>query len=90
MGAWDKLRKVGSYIRKRWRSRAPDSYSQYKRGRDRERKRAELGREYAERSADREREEAERGREYADRYTAERAAEEPQTEAPRDDTSKPE
>jgi hypothetical protein len=90
MGAWDRLRKVGGEVLKRWRSRDPDSYFQYKRRRERERKQAERGRDDAERSADRKREKAERGREYGERYTAERAAEEPQTEAPRDDTSKPE
>jgi hypothetical protein len=90
MGAWDRLRKVGSDVLKRWRSRDPDSYFQYKRRRERERKQAERGRDDAERSAERQREEAERGREYGERYTAERAAEEPQTDAPRDDTSKAE
>jgi hypothetical protein len=90
MGAWDKLRKAGGYIR-RWRgSHGPDSYSQYKRGRERERKQAERGRESDERSAERERGEAERGREYEERYTAERTAEEPQGEAPRDDVRRPE
>jgi hypothetical protein len=90
MGAWDKLRKAGSYVR-RWRgSHGPDSYSQYKRGRERDRKQAERGRESAERSAERERGEAERGREYEERYTAERTAEEPQGEAPRDDARRPE
>jgi hypothetical protein len=72
MGAWDRLRKVGSDVLTRWRSRDPDSYFQYKRRRERERKHAE------------------RGREYGERYTAERAADEPQVEAPRDDTGKSE
>jgi hypothetical protein len=90
VGVLDKLRNIGKHVRKGWRSTAPDSYSQYKRGRDRERKQAERGREDAERLAERERGEAERGREYEERYAAEHAAEEPQTEAPRDDTSKPE
>jgi hypothetical protein len=90
VGAWDKLRNVGSYVRKRWRSHGPDSYVEYKRRRERERKQAERGREDAERSAERERQKTERGREYAERYTAERTAEESQTEAPRNDTSKPE
>ena len=44
----------------------------------------------ADRSAERGREEARRGREYEERYASERAAEEPQTEAPRDDMGKPE
>jgi hypothetical protein len=90
VGAWDKLRNVGSYVRNRLRSHGPDGYFQYKRRRERERKQADRGREDAERSVERERQEAQRGREYEERYTAERRAEEPQTEAPRDDTSKPE
>jgi hypothetical protein len=90
MGVLDKLRKVGNSVRKGWRSTNPDSYSQYKRGRDRQLKRAERGREYADRSAELEREEVQRGREYEERYAAEREAEAPQTKAPPDDTSKPE
>jgi hypothetical protein len=90
MGVLDKLRKVGNSVRKGWRSTGPDSYFQYKRGRDRQRKRAERGREYADRSAELEREEVQRGREHEERYAAEHAAEEPQTKAPPDDTSKPE
>jgi hypothetical protein len=89
MGARDKLRKVVSHVRERLRSHGPDSYFQYKRGRERKRKQAERGRDDAERSAEREREQAERGREYAERYAAERTAEEPQTGPRRDDTSKP-
>jgi hypothetical protein len=87
LGVLDKLRKVGNYVRKGWRSTAPDSYFQYKRGRERERKEAERGRGESDRSAQREREEVQREREYDERYEAERAAEEPQTKAPRDDTS---
>jgi hypothetical protein len=86
----DKLRKVGSYVRKGWSSTNPDSYSHYKRGRERQRKQAERSREEANRSAELDREEAQRGREYEERYAAERAAEEPQTESPRDDMGKPE
>ena len=86
----DKLRTVGSYVRKGWGSTNPDSYSHYKRGRERQRKQAERGREEADRSAERDREEVRRGREYEERYAAERAAEEPQTESPRDDMGKPE
>ena len=85
-----KLRKVGNYARKGWRSTDRDSYSHYKRGRERQRKQEERGREEADRSAELGREEARRGREYEERYAAERAAEEPQTESPRDDTAKPE
>ena len=90
MGVLDKLRKVGNYVRKGWRSTAPDSYFQYKRGRERQRKQAERGRKDADRSAELEREEVQRGREYEERYAAERAAEEPQSQAPPDDKSKPE
>ena len=90
MGVLGKLRKVGNSMRKGWRSTKPDSYSHYKRGREYERKQEERGREDAERSAELGREEARRGREYEERYASERAAEEPQTEAPRDDIGKPE
>lgn len=86
----DKLRKVGNYIRKGWVSTHPDSYSHYKRGRERQRKQAERGREEADRSAEFGREEVRRGREYEERYAAERAAEEPQPEAPGDKMGKPE
>jgi hypothetical protein len=86
----DKLRKVGNYVRKGWGSTDPDSYSHYKRGRERQRKQAERSREEAERSAELDRKEVQRGREYEERYAAERAAEERQTESPRDDKGKPE
>lgn len=89
MGARDKLREVVSHVLERFRPHGPDSYFEYKRKRERERKQAERGRDDAERSAEREREQAERGREHAERYAAERTAEEPQTDAPREDTSKP-
>ena len=90
MGLWKGLRNFGSYVGKLWRSAAPDSYYQYKRGRERERKQAEQRREDAERSGKREREEVERGRQYEERYATERLAEQPRTEAPRHDTSQPE
>jgi hypothetical protein len=90
MGVLDKLRQVGNSIRKGWRSTAPDSYFQYKRGRERQRKRAERALEHADRSAELELKDVRRGREYDERYTAERAAEEPQTEAPPDGTRNPE
>jgi hypothetical protein len=90
MGVLGKLRRVGNYMRKGWHSTNPDSYSHYKRGREDERKREERGREQADRSAELGREEARRGREHEERYAAERAADEPQTEAPRDDMGKPE
>ncbi len=90
MDVLGKLRKVGYFMRKGWRSTNPDSYSHYKRGRERERKQEERGREQADRSAELDRKEVKRGREYEERYAAERAAEEPQTESPRDDMGKPE
>jgi hypothetical protein len=85
MGVLDKLRKVGDVVRKGWRSTGPDSYFQYKRGRERQRKQAERGREDTERSAELERGAVQRGREHEERYAAERAADEPQSEAPRND-----
>lgn len=90
MGVLGKLRKVGNYMRKGWHSTNPDSYSSYKRGREHERKQEERGREEADRSAELGREKARLGREHEERYAAERAAEKPQTEAPRDDIGKPE
>jgi hypothetical protein len=90
MGVGDKLQNIGTFLRKWWRSKDPDSYDQYRRGRERERKRAEQVREGAAHHGDQEREKAERGREYEERYRAERAAEEPRTEAPRGDRSHPE
>ena len=88
MGVWDKLRNIADSVRKRWPSKDPDSYYQYRVGRDRERKQAERGREDAERSHERERKGADRAREYEERYAAERVAE-PGTEAPGRDTSQP-
>jgi hypothetical protein len=90
MGVLDKLRQVGNSIRQGWRSTAPDSYFQYKRGRERQRKQAERADEQADRSAELKLEEVQRGREYDERYTAERAAEEPQKGAPPDGTRNPE
>jgi hypothetical protein len=72
MGLWDKLRQASDYLRELRQSRGPDSYFQYKRGRNYERKQADHAREHARDSAEREREEAERGREYEERYTRER------------------
>ena len=67
MGAWDKLRQTGDYLRKLRLSLGPDSYFQYKREKKYERKRADHAREHAERSADQEREAAQRGRDKAER-----------------------
>jgi hypothetical protein len=69
MGLWDKLMKARNYVRER---RGPDSYFQYKRKRQGERKAAQQGRERASDYAQRERGAAERGREYEERYTADR------------------
>ena len=89
MGVRDKLRNIGNYVRTRWKSTDPDSYDQYRAGRERERIQGEQSREDVVRAGEREREGAERGREYDERYAAERA-EEPRTEARRRDTSQPE
>jgi hypothetical protein len=67
MGAWDKLRQTGDYLRKLRLSLGPDSYFHYKREKKYERKRADRAREHAERSADQEREAAQRGRDKAER-----------------------
>lgn len=88
MGVLDKLRKVGNYVRNGWSSTGRDSYFRYKRDHERQRKQSAREHEDVDRSAALEREEVRRGREYEDRYATERAAEEPQSEAPRDDTSK--
>ena len=90
MGVLGKLRQVGNFMRRGWHSTDPDSYSSYRRGRERERKQAERSREEADDSAELELEEVQRGREYEERYAAERAAEEAQSESPRDETGKPE
>jgi hypothetical protein len=90
LGVLDKLRKVGNYVRNRWSSTGRDSYFRYKRDHERQRKQSARAREDVDRSAALEREEERRGRGYEERYAAERATEEPQSEAPRDDTSIPE
>ena len=90
MGVLDTLRKVRNKVREGWRSTGPDSYFRYKRDHEHERKQAAREHEHADRSAELERQEVRRGREYEERYAAERAAEEPQSRAPRDDTGKPE
>jgi hypothetical protein len=76
----DKLKNIGTYVRKRWRSTDPDSYDHYRRGRERTRKEDEHSRETAERRNEQEREDAERGHEYVERYRAERAAAEKEEE----------
>jgi hypothetical protein len=54
-----------------------------------DRKEEERGREEADHSAELDRKEVQRGREYEERYAAERAAEEPKPESPRDDIGRP-
>jgi hypothetical protein len=49
MGVGDTLKSIGSFVQKLRRSTDPDSYSQYRRGRERERKEAEHVRKGAER-----------------------------------------
>jgi hypothetical protein len=73
MGLRDKLGRARSYVRKLRLSLGPDSYYQYKRGREHDRKRAEHDREQASDSAERERGGAERQRDYDERYAGERA-----------------
>jgi hypothetical protein len=80
VGVGDKLRNIGKYVRKRWRSTDPDSYEHYRRGRERTRKQAVHTREAAESRGEQEREDAERGREYVERYRAERTAAEKKEE----------
>jgi hypothetical protein len=74
VGVGEKLTNIGTYIRKRWGSTDPDSYEQYRRGRERTRKEAKHTVERAERRAEQERKDAERGHDYVERYKAERAA----------------
>jgi hypothetical protein len=80
VGVGGKLKNIGKYVRRRWRSTDPDSYDRYRRGRERTRKQAGHRREAAERQGEQEREDAERGREYVERYKAERAAAEKKEE----------
>jgi hypothetical protein len=87
MGVRDKLRNIANYVRTRWKSTDPDSYHQYRAGRERERKQAEQTRVDTERSSERKRAEVERDREYEERYAAERATKEPPTDVPRRETS---
>jgi hypothetical protein len=72
MGLWDKLRQASNSLGKLRLSLGRDSYYQYKRGREHERKQADHAREQAKDSAERERKEAERGREHGERYARER------------------
>jgi hypothetical protein len=85
MGVGDRLKNLGTSVRKRWRSTDPDSYFQYKRRRERKHSQEEQSREDAERRDEQKREVEDRGHEYEERYRAELAAEESPTEPPRDD-----
>ena len=80
MRVGDKVKNIGTFVRKRWRSTDPKSYDHYRRGRERTRKQAEQTRDAAERQDQAERQDAERGREYVERYKAERAAAEKKDE----------
>jgi hypothetical protein len=80
VGVGARLKNIGEYVRKRWRSTNPDSYDHYRRGRELTRKQAERTRDVTERQGEQEREDAERGREYVERYRAERAAAEKKEE----------
>jgi hypothetical protein len=90
MGVGDRLKNLGTSVRERWRSIDPDSYFQYKRGRERKRSQDEQGREAAERRDQEKRKVEKRGHEYEERYRAERAAEESPTEPRRNDQGRPE
>ena len=72
MGLGDKLRQATNSIRKLRLSRGPDSYFQYKLGREHKRKEADHAREGERAEAERQRETAEREREYDERYARER------------------
>jgi hypothetical protein len=90
MGVGDKPRKVGNYLRKRWRSTGPDSYYRYKRGREHERKQAEQRREHDERHGEQEREETERGMNIRRALSGSARSRGPARETPRSDPSQPE
>lgn len=72
MGLRDTLTRVSSYVRKLKPSLGPDSYFQYKRARDDERRHAGDERKYERDAAERSRESEERRREYGARYAGER------------------
>ena len=86
MGLWDKLSNARNYVRK---SRGPDSYFQYKRKRDHQRREAEEGRERVRDTAERERGEAKRGRDYDERYTTDRQSDITGEPTQRDEETKP-
>jgi hypothetical protein len=72
MGLRNKLKQAGNYIRELRQSRGPDSYFQYKLGRDTKRKQADQTAEWKREAAERGREKAEREDEYEERYARER------------------
>jgi hypothetical protein len=72
MGLWGKLGQVSSYVRRLRRSLGPDSYFQYRRGREYERKHARQEAERTTDAAEHKRREAERARQYDERYATER------------------
>jgi hypothetical protein len=72
MDLGNELRKAKNFVSRR---RGPDSYFQYKRKREDDRRVAREERERATDYAEQERTETERGREYEARYTADRADE---------------
>ena len=72
MGLRDKLRQGNKYLRKLRLSRGPDSYFQYKLGRDAKRREADHAAEHDREVAEHGREKAERERGYDERYTRER------------------
>jgi hypothetical protein len=90
MGVGDRLKNLGTSVRKRWRSTDPDSYFQYKRQRERKQSQEEHWSEATERRDQEKREVEKRGHEYDKRYRAERAAEESPTEPPRNDQGRSE
>ena len=71
MGLRNRLGQASGYFRKLRGSLGPDSYSQYKRGRDHEREQADRAREQAKDSTARAREKAERESGYEERYARE-------------------
>jgi hypothetical protein len=72
MGLWDKLKQASSSLRKLRLSRGPDSYFQYKLGRDSDRKEADRAAEWKRDEAERGRQKAKREHGYEERYTRER------------------
>ena len=66
-----RLSQASNYLRELRRSRDPDSYAHYKRGRRHERDQTDRARERATAGAERAREKAERASEYGERYARE-------------------